>query len=61
MQIYYTKFLKKLDIPEIQGCYDWFGSHIDLFELYEYDIDAVTPSSKYEYGERRNFVYSLKK
>lgn len=57
----YTKFLKKLDIPEIQGCYDWFGCHLNLFMLYEYKVNEVRPSAKYEHGTKRNFVYSLKK
>ena len=57
----YTKYLKSLDIPEIQGCYDWFGTNLDLFILYGYNINVVTPSAKYEHSTRRNFVYSLKK
>ena len=57
----YTKYLKSLDIPEIQGCYDWFGANLDIFVFYGYQFNIVAPSAKYEHGTKRNFVYSLKK
>ena len=57
----YTQYLKSLDIPEIQGCYDWFGINLNLFMFYGYNTNVVIPSAKYEHGTKRNFVYSLKK
>ena len=55
----YTKFLKELDIPEIQGCYDWFETYLYSFESYGYHVSAFAPSSKYEHGQSTNYIYSL--
>ena len=57
----YTKYLKDLDIPEIQACYDWYNLYLYDFMAYNYHIAAVFPSCKHEHGTKRNFVYSLKK
>lgn len=57
----YTRLLKKLDIPEIQACYDWFGVFLRDFIENGYSIDVVAPSSPYEYSEKGNYVYSLRK
>jgi len=57
----YTKFLKDLDIPEIQASYDWYGFDLEDFYTQNYIIDKVKPSAPNQYNKRENFVYSLKK
>lgn len=57
----YTKILKAFDIPEIQALYDWYRIHFDSFIAHGYYVHTVTSSSKYEYLQNINYVYSLKK
>lgn len=57
----YIRFLKKIDIPEIQAGYDWYGFHLNEFLCMGCKVDAVVPSSPSEYDRKKNFVYSIKK
>jgi len=57
----YTKKLKKLNCREIQAFYDWHGDYLTLFNLRDYDINLVEPSSPSDFTKYKNFFYSLKK
>lgn len=68
----YRDFLEKLNIPQIQMLYDWYGLHLEEFNYIKdisvlrqqplnYSLDIVKPSSPSEFAPKRNFVYSLKK
>lgn len=57
----YTKFLKELNIPQIQALYDWHGFHLDEFNCLRYGLDIVRPSAPHDFALKRNFVFSLKK
>lgn len=58
--ISYIKFLKDINIPKIQVCYDWFGSHLEELSSIGCSVDIVLPSSPSQYVKKRNLVYSLK-
>lgn len=59
--IAYIKLLKNINIPEIQACYDWFGSHLEDFTSIGCSVDIVLPSAPSQYVKTKNLVYSLKK
>lgn len=67
----YSKFLNRLNIPQIQVLYDWYGLHLDEFNCLKfvsdcretqlkYSLDVVRPSAPNQFDDKKNFVYSLK-
>ena len=68
----YSKFLNRLNIPQIQVLYDWHGLYLDEFNCLKfvsdsretqlkYSLDVVRPSAPKQFNDKKNFVYSLKK
>ena len=57
----YVEFLKKLDIPQIQAGYDWYGVDMPEFLYVGCRVSKVLPAAPQQFDRNKNFIYSIKR